>query len=127
MYLMYVDECGDKGMSHDSSRYFILSGMVVHESNWLEFGKAMSRAKHKAYNDYGLDTRLELHAKSMLESCFSLLSSRTCLSTHPSCCEYVESIALVLFVDNDVDDPDEVGACRLGTQDVSQQEDSCMF
>lgn len=106
MYLMYVDECGDKGMSHDSSRYFILSGMVVHESNWLEFGKAMSRAKHKAYNDYGLDTRLELHAKSMLgrsEKEYALISKharvlllRDILRAEAACTDFIRIINVVV-------------------------------
>lgn len=66
MYLMYVDECGDKGLSKGSSPYFILSGMVVHESNWMEFGKAITSRMLECYEKYGFDSRLELHAKAML-------------------------------------------------------------
>lgn len=36
MFLMYVDECGDSGMGIGSSDYFILSGMVIHESMWTQ-------------------------------------------------------------------------------------------
>lgn len=106
MYLMYVDECGDKGMSHDSSRYFILSGMVVHESNWLAFGKKMCEAIKKAYQDYGMDTRLELHAKAMLgrsEKEYSgipkhsrVLLLRDVLRAEAECIDYIKIINVVV-------------------------------
>lgn len=32
MYFMYVDESGDPGMLVSPTRYFVLSGLVVHES-----------------------------------------------------------------------------------------------
>lgn len=66
MYLMYVDECGDKGMGAGSSDYFILSGMVVHESMWTDFLSATSNMLDSLYEKYGLDRKLELHAKAML-------------------------------------------------------------
>ena len=31
MYLMYVDESGDSGLVNSPTRYFVLTGMVVHE------------------------------------------------------------------------------------------------
>lgn len=66
MFLMYVDECGDSGMSIGSSRYFILSGMVVHESMWTDLLTmaydeiAGLKIKHRMH------PHAEIHAKSML-------------------------------------------------------------
>jgi hypothetical protein len=36
MYLMYVDESGDCGMTKSPSRYFVLTGLVVHEVRWTD-------------------------------------------------------------------------------------------
>lgn len=66
MYIMYVDECGDTGMSPGSSNYFILSGLVVHESMWTDFLRSAAGSFDEVYGKYGLDRRLELHAKDML-------------------------------------------------------------
>lgn len=66
MYLMYVDECGDIGMGEGSSNYFILSGMVVHESMWADLLTTTSNMLSSLYEKYGLDRKLELHAKAML-------------------------------------------------------------
>lgn len=35
MYLIYEDESGDSGTLNSPSRYFVLSGLVVHELRWL--------------------------------------------------------------------------------------------
>lgn len=34
MYLMYVDESGDPGLTSSPTRYFVLSGIVIHELRW---------------------------------------------------------------------------------------------
>jgi hypothetical protein len=34
MYLMYVDESGDTGLLGSPIRYFVLTGMVIHELRW---------------------------------------------------------------------------------------------
>src|SRR5258708_16087573 len=66
MYLMYVDESGDSGLINSPSRYFVLSGLVLHELRWkgcldnlILFRRAM-RAK------FCLRLREELHAASMI-------------------------------------------------------------
>lgn len=66
MYLMYVDECGDKGMSAGSSNHFILSALVVHESGWTTFLTNACEAKKAAFERHGIDPSLEIHAKDML-------------------------------------------------------------
>lgn len=35
MYLMYVDESGDSGLTNSPTQFFVLSGLVAHEIRWL--------------------------------------------------------------------------------------------
>ena len=37
MYLMYVDESGDIGITNSPTRYFLLSGLIIHELRWRQF------------------------------------------------------------------------------------------
>jgi hypothetical protein len=62
MYLMYVDESGDTGLRNSPTDYFILSGLVVHESRWRDFIAALIALRHKLRADYGLPVRTEIHA-----------------------------------------------------------------
>ena len=66
MYLMYVDECGDCGMGPGSSRFFILSAIVVHESYWTEVMTRFAEQRFRFRELYGFDMSLELHAGQML-------------------------------------------------------------
>jgi len=63
---MYVDGSGDSGITHSPSRYFVLSGLVLHELRWhaylnelIEFRKSLKAA-------FGLRLREEFHAGAML-------------------------------------------------------------
>lgn len=66
MYLMYVDECGDSGMQSGSSRYFILSGMVVHESFWTDTLERVHSMRIDLKSRYGFEVMRELHAGEMI-------------------------------------------------------------
>lgn len=66
MYLMYVDECGDSGLGRGSSRYFILSGMVVHEAYWSQTLESIHKMRKEIEGKYGLPVMKELHAGEML-------------------------------------------------------------
>lgn len=62
MYLMYVDESGDPGNNIKQSRYFCLSGLVVHESQWRSFIDANMAFRRSMKDVYGLPVRSEIHA-----------------------------------------------------------------
>ena len=62
MYLMYVDESGDTGLAKSPTRYFILSGLVVHESRWRDFVNQLIGFRRTLRLTYGLPVRTELHA-----------------------------------------------------------------
>jgi hypothetical protein len=68
MYLMYVDESGDTGLSNSPTNYFVLSGLVLHELKWkatldqlIDFRRRMQRA-------FGLRLREEIHAARFITS-----------------------------------------------------------
>ena len=62
MYLMYVDESGDCGLSASPTSYFILSGIVVHESQWRQFAAQMLAFRRILKAAHGLPVRSEIHA-----------------------------------------------------------------
>lgn len=68
MYLMFVDESGDTGLTGSPTRFFILSGIVVHELRWktvmdelLDFRRSLKKA-------IGLKLSEEIHAAAFFSS-----------------------------------------------------------
>lgn len=68
MYLMYVDESGDTGLVGSPTRYFALSGLVVHERDWREFLDRLLAFRRTLKSVYGLGIRTELHASEFMRS-----------------------------------------------------------
>ena len=68
MFLLYVDESGDVGVVGSPSRYFILSGFVVHELRWLETLDRIVAFRRQLRQRYGLKLREELHASNYIHS-----------------------------------------------------------
>lgn len=66
MYIMYVDECGDSGLQETSSRYFILSAMVMHEAYWTDTMNRIHEMRKRLLDSYGFPVMRELHAGEML-------------------------------------------------------------
>ena len=66
MYLMYVDESGDPGLHNSPTRYFALSGLVVHESEWRNFIDTLINFKKILNSAYGLPIRTEIHASDYI-------------------------------------------------------------
>jgi len=62
MYLFYVDESGDIGLSGSPSRYFVLSGLVLHELVWHRTLDAILDFRRDLRVRYGLKLREEIHA-----------------------------------------------------------------
>src|SRR5262245_19109683 len=62
MYLMYVDESGNSGLVGSPTRYFVLSGIVVHESQWRTFVTQMLAFRRMMKVAHGLPIRAEIHA-----------------------------------------------------------------
>lgn len=68
MYLMYVDESGDTGLTNSPTTYFALSGLAVHESRWRDFVTQISKFRKTIAATYGLPQRQEIHAAEFIKS-----------------------------------------------------------
>lgn len=84
MYLMYVDESGDCGMPSDGSptRYFCLSGLVVHETRWKETMADLLRFRHWLKNRYGVYLDDEIHTANLISRPRSTAASFQRLRKH---------------------------------------------
>lgn len=66
MYLMYVDESGDTGLLDSPTRYYVLSGLVVHELRWQTCLDQVVAFRRRIKDKFGLKLREELHAAAMI-------------------------------------------------------------
>lgn len=62
MYIMYVDESGDTGLTHSPTDFFVLSGIVVHERRWRDFLNTLIAFRKTLRNVHNLPIRTEIHA-----------------------------------------------------------------
>jgi hypothetical protein len=63
---MYVDESGDSGMVNSPTRYFVLTGIVIHELRWNEYLNRLIDFRKRMRSAFGLLLREEIHAARML-------------------------------------------------------------
>lgn len=68
MYLMYVDESGDTGIVNSPTRYFVLSGIVVHELRWRVYLDQMVDFRKRMLRSFGLHLREEIHASNFINN-----------------------------------------------------------
>jgi hypothetical protein len=66
MYLMYVDESGDCGLVNSPTRYFVLSGLIVHESLWRASLDRLTQFRRYLKQRYGLRLCEEFHASQFI-------------------------------------------------------------
>lgn len=66
MYFMYVDESGDVGMGNGGTRYFVLSGIVVHEGHWNSVNREILKLRDNLAKRYGFDAKNEIHASELI-------------------------------------------------------------
>ncbi len=66
MYLMYVDESGDIGTVNSPTRYFVLTGLVVHELKWQDYLDQLIDFRRRMRSSFGLRLRDEIHASVMI-------------------------------------------------------------
>mgnify|MGYP002713738437 CR=1 FL=1 len=65
---MYVDESGDAGLTNSPTEYFVLSGIIVHESSWRTFIETLVQFRRTMRFAYGLPIRSEIHASEYINS-----------------------------------------------------------
>ena len=68
MFLMYVDESGDVGMNNSPTRYFVLTGVVLHELRWKEYIDQILDFRRRMKASFGLRMHEEIHAAKFLTS-----------------------------------------------------------
>ena len=66
MYIMYVDESGNCGMVNSPSRYFVLTGLVVHEVRWMESLERLIAFRRRMKAAFGLKLREEIHTAQLI-------------------------------------------------------------
>lgn len=66
MYLMYVDGSGDSGLQNAPSRYYILTGLVVHELRWQQYFDQIVDFRRRMRASFGLRLADEIHASAMM-------------------------------------------------------------
>ncbi len=66
MYLMYVDESGDSGLVNSPTRYFVLTGLVLHELRWRPYLDQLVAFRRRMKETYGLKLREEIHAAALI-------------------------------------------------------------
>lgn len=66
MYLMYVDETGDSGMTNSKSRYFVLTGLIVHEQKWRPYLEQIISFRRRMRAKFGLYLTEEIHASHLI-------------------------------------------------------------
>jgi hypothetical protein len=63
---MYVDESGDTGLTSSPTRYFILTGIVLHELRWHEALTRFIEFRQRIRKTFQFLMRDEIHAGQML-------------------------------------------------------------
>jgi len=66
MFLMYVDESGDTGMLGSPTRYFTLTGLVLHELRWQVYLDLLINFRQSLKARFGLKLREEIHSAHMI-------------------------------------------------------------
>ncbi len=66
MYLMYVDESGDSGLVNSPTRYFVLTGLVLHELRWQPYLDHLIAFRRRMKAAHGLKLREEIHAAALI-------------------------------------------------------------
>jgi hypothetical protein len=66
MYLMYIDESGDIGLVNSPTRYFVLSGIVLHELRWRPYLDELITLRRDLKTSFGLKLREEVHSSALI-------------------------------------------------------------
>jgi hypothetical protein len=66
MYLMYVDESGDPGISEGSSEHYILAALVIHHAEWEQHLLRLKQFRKQVQQLYGIGLHTEIHATDLI-------------------------------------------------------------
>lgn len=93
MYLMYVDESGDCGLVNSPTNHFVLSGIVIHESQWRNVLSSLVKFRRYIKNTKGLKIREEIHANAFISKpkTLSRIKRNDRLDILKKCLEWIEN------------------------------------
>lgn len=74
MYLLYVDESGDCGLTNSPTRYFAPTGLVIHELRWRSYLTQLVEFRRRMRAQHGLKLREEIHVAELIGRCPGALS-----------------------------------------------------
>jgi hypothetical protein len=77
MFLMYIDESGDVGTNNSPTNYFILSAIVLHETNWQNILDDLILFRKSLKKQYGLLMKEEIHAAEFVNGGSNLKNNIT--------------------------------------------------
>ncbi len=63
---MSVDESCDCGLVNSPTRYFVLTGLVIHELRWQAYLNQLIGFRQQMRQKFGLKLREEIHAAAMI-------------------------------------------------------------
>jgi len=66
MYLIYVDESGDPGTAKGGTPFFVISGLIVHETDWNEVFQRFMDLRRGLSMQYNIPQRINLHATDIV-------------------------------------------------------------
>lgn len=74
MFLIYVDESGDSGLVNSPTRYFVLTGLVIHELRWQRYFDQLIDFRRRIRAKFGLRLNQEIHAAHFITRPGTLVS-----------------------------------------------------
>jgi hypothetical protein len=67
MYFIYIDESGDTGLKNSPGNYFVLTGLVIHETKWKSILDDLIVFRQNLRATYGLKLREEIHSSQFVQ------------------------------------------------------------
>jgi hypothetical protein len=119
---MYVDESGDAGMVNSPTRYFVLTGIVLHELRWAPYLDQLISFRQRMRDAFGFRVREEFHAADMLSKPGSLVHIKrhdrlTMIRSFANELANMPDLNIInIVVDKQGKDPDEYDVFAFGVQ-----------
>lgn len=66
MYLAYADESGDSGFENSPTDYFVLSCVIIHESEWQRVLDTIIDLRRHLKKDFNIPVRAEIKAEDLV-------------------------------------------------------------
>jgi hypothetical protein len=132
MFLMYVDESGDAGMVNSPTRYFVLTGIVLHELRWAPYLDQLISFRQRMRDAFGFRVREEFHAADMLSKPGSLVHIKrhdrlTMIRSFANELANMPDLNIInIVVDKQGKDPDEYDVFAMAWKVLTQRFENTM-